>query len=551
VTRRIETEVLVIGGGATGTGVARDAAMRGWRTVLVERRDLTHGTTGRYHGLLHSGARYVVKDPHAARECIAENHILRRIIPHAIEDTGGLFVQTPWDPPEYADGFAAACASCGVPCDEISAAAALHREPRLNPAILRAFVVPDAAADSFVAAHDNADSARDHGAAIHTYHDVIRLEVREGRVRGAIVRDLIHGEEVHIEAGVTVNATGAWAGMVARLAGCDVPMIPGKGVMIAMNHRLTNTILNRCKMPADGDILVPIRTVCVIGTTDHPVADPEWLDIGADEVALLLEEGERLIPAFRTARVLRAWAGVRPLYADRVEDDTRNISRAYVLLDHGIRDGMDGFLTITGGKWTTYRRMAEVTVDAVCRVLGSPRSCRTHLEPVPSGRNGRLFSVGAPLREIESHEHMADLICECELVTRERVEHAIDAGAHTLDDVRRDVRLGMGPCQGGFCSYRAAALLQERRTLPIEEINLALVDFLRERWKGLTPILWGEQLQQARLDELIFFGILNAEHLSTGGAASPYTAFYLQQRPSAASDDPSIGVGRGDEAATP
>jgi glycerol-3-phosphate dehydrogenase len=356
VTRRIETEVLVIGGGATGTGIARDAAMRGWRTVLVEKRDLTHGTTGRYHGLLHSGARYVVKDPQAARECIAENRILRQIIPHAIEDTGGLFVQTPWDPPQYADGFAAACASCGVPCDEISPAAALRREPRLNPAILRAFAVPDAAADSFVATHANADSARDYGAGIHTYHEVIRLDVRERCVRGAIVRDLMHDEEVHIEAAVTVNATGAWAGVLARLAGCDVRMIPGKGVMIAMNHRLSHSILNRCKMPADGDILVPIRTVCVIGTTDHPVADPEWFDIGPDEVTLLLEEGERLIPEFRTARVLRAWAGVRPLYSDRVEADTRDISRAYVLLDHQTRDGVGGFITITGGKWTTYGR---------------------------------------------------------------------------------------------------------------------------------------------------------------------------------------------------
>jgi glycerol-3-phosphate dehydrogenase len=141
---------------------------------------------------------------------------------------------------------------------------------------------------------------------------------------------------------------------------------------------------------------------------------------------------------------------------------------------------------------------------------------------------------------------MAELICECELVTRDRVEDAMRAGAHTLDDVRRDVRLGMGPCQGGFCAYRAAALLQERRNSPIEEINLALVDFLRERWKGLTPILWGEQLQQARLDELVFFGILDADHLSTGGRTSPYTAFYLQEGPSAEADDPSVSRRHGD-----
>ncbi|HIP73421.1 MAG TPA: FAD-dependent oxidoreductase, partial [Anaerolineae bacterium] len=90
--RTIQTEVLVIGGGATGTGVLADLALRGFKAVLVEKRDLTHGTTGRYHGLLHSGGRYVVKDPKAATECIEENVILRRIMPHCIGNTGGFFV---------------------------------------------------------------------------------------------------------------------------------------------------------------------------------------------------------------------------------------------------------------------------------------------------------------------------------------------------------------------------------------------------------------------------------------------------------------------------
>jgi glycerol-3-phosphate dehydrogenase len=93
----ISTDVLVIGGGATGTGCALDLAMRGIRCVLVEKGDLTHGTTGRYHGLLHSGGRYVTKDPQSARECAQENAILRRIMPHCIEQTSGFFVITPWD----------------------------------------------------------------------------------------------------------------------------------------------------------------------------------------------------------------------------------------------------------------------------------------------------------------------------------------------------------------------------------------------------------------------------------------------------------------------
>jgi glycerol-3-phosphate dehydrogenase len=107
----LQAELLVIGGGATGAGVAWDAALRGFDVVLVDRADLAEGTSGRFHGLLHSGGRYVVKDPVAAKECVEENAILRRVIPDCIEDTGGLFVTTPDDDPAYADRFLAGCAA--------------------------------------------------------------------------------------------------------------------------------------------------------------------------------------------------------------------------------------------------------------------------------------------------------------------------------------------------------------------------------------------------------------------------------------------------------
>src|SRR5918912_21620 len=141
----IDTEVLVIGGGATGAGVARDAAMRGFDTVLVERKDLAEGTTGRFHGLLHSGGRYAVKDPPSAKECMDENRILRAIAADCIEDTGGFFVTVPGDDPGYPDQFVDGCHRAGIPVEEISTSTAVRAEPRLNPRIVRAFTVPDAA----------------------------------------------------------------------------------------------------------------------------------------------------------------------------------------------------------------------------------------------------------------------------------------------------------------------------------------------------------------------------------------------------------------------
>lgn len=513
--RRIDTEVLVVGGGATGTGVLRDLAMRGFDAVLVEQRDLTHGTTGRFHGLLHSGGRYVVKDPEAAVECIEENRVLRRIMPHCIEDTGGFFVVTPWDDPDYIPKFLEGCRAADIPVEEIPVHEALRREPLLNPQISHCFEVPDASADAFLAAEGTVASAREHGATALPYHQV-RTLIREGdRVVGARCRDLAGGEDVVISADLVVNATGAWAGRLAATVGVEFVVQAGKGTMVAVNHRLLNTVVNRCKLPDDGDIIVPIRTVAVIGTTDEGVPDPERFSVEPWEVQLMLEEGDKLVPGISGARILRAWAGVRPLYQEDAAADTRDVTRAYALLDHATRDGVEGFLTITGGKWGTFRQMAQVTVDEVCRKLGVDRPCRTHLEPIPDHRKRRRHQwLGERLARIESEGTYGDLVCECELATRADVTRSIVEGdARTIDDIRRDVRVGMGPCQGGWCLPRVAGLLHEIRRAPVIEANVALRDFLQERWKGLLPVVWGVQLRQARLDDLIFQSLLAAPDL--------------------------------------
>ena len=303
----METQVLVVGGGATGVGVARDAALRGLSVVLVERRDLAEGTTGRFHGLLHSGGRYAVKDPHSARECIDENRILRRIAPHCVEDTGGLFVCTPQDDPEFGDRFRTGCVDAGIAVEEIEPAEALRREPRLHPGLRRAFVVPDGAVDTWKLVGACAEDVRRHGGAVLTYHDVTGLIVEGDRVCGARLRDTRTGAETEVRAQVTVSATGAWAGQLAAMARCTVHVRGGRGVMVALNHRLAHAVLNRCRLPGDSDILVPAHTVSVIGTTDTPVEDPDDHSIPRDDVRKLIDEGAELVPHIREARVLRAW----------------------------------------------------------------------------------------------------------------------------------------------------------------------------------------------------------------------------------------------------
>lgn len=532
--KTLQTEILVIGGGATGTGIVRDLAMRGFKTILVERSDLATGTTGRYHGLLHSGGRYVVKDPQAARECIEENRILRRIMPQCIEDTSGFFVVTPWDSAEYAPSFVQGCREAGIPVEEVPIGQMLREEPLLNPKITHCFRVPDAAADSWLAADLNAKSAREYGAAILRYHETLRLLQDGSRVVGADCLDVARDEQVAIYADLVVNASGAWAGEITGSIGIPVHIIPGKGVMLAANHRILNTVVNRCKMPADGDILVPIHTVTVIGTTDVQVSDPDRFAIEPWEVRLMLQEGEKLVPGFKDMRMLRAWAGVRPLYQESDVSDTRDITRAFILLDHEQRDGVAGLATITSGKWTTYRKMAEAAADLVCSKLGVERPCRTHLEALPAQDQQRGYHImGSRFAAVEKGRDYGRLICECELATLDDVAHAIQQGeARTLDDVRRDIRLGMGPCQGGFCTYRVTGLLHRLRNQGVEQSNVALRDFLQERWKGLLPILWGQQLRQERLNELIYISLLNAEGLP--GQTQSRLGAELYERPESA-----------------
>ncbi len=517
MVKRLETDVVVIGGGATGCGVVRDVAMRGWRAVLIDRVDLAQGTTGRFHGLLHSGGRYVKSDPHSATECAEENAILRKVMPHTIEDTGGMFVVAPEDEESYAAEFLQNAAKTGVPASEISVAEALRREPRLNPGTKRAFLVQDGTIDGWALCWSAARSAQEYGAKILTYHWVTSIETRDGKVVAVHAQDNKNGgEEVIIDCNFVLNCAGAWAGEIAGMAGCPgVEVVPGAGIMIAMNHRLTQHVLNRCIYPSDGDILVPAHPVCIIGTTDHVVEHPDKCDISSAEVQQMLDSGEALIPGFRQARALHAWAGARPLVKDtRVSaSDSRHMSRGMSIIDHTDRDGVSGLLTIAGGKLTTFRLMAERTVDAMCEQLGDHRVCRTADEAVPGQKDGRLHKITDRLRDREAGWGKEQIICECELVSKKMVEDALEVQpTASMDDLRRQLRVGMGPCQGGFCSARVAGIANDVGAADAERATGMISLFMKNRWIGLWPILYGQQLRESVMDDWIMQGIYDIEH---------------------------------------
>ncbi|MDE6610606.1 MAG: anaerobic glycerol-3-phosphate dehydrogenase subunit A, partial [Muribaculaceae bacterium] len=282
-------DVIIIGGGATGAGTARDCAMRGLKTLLVERLDFTAGATGRNHGLLHSGARYAVTDRESASECISENMILRRIARHCVEDTGGLFVTLPDDDLGYQATFVDACTKAGIQVDVIDPAEARRLEPSVNPDIIGAVRVPDGAVDPFRLTTANIVDARRHGADIITYSEVIGFVSEGTRIAGVKVRDGRSGTVTEYYSELTINAAGIWGQNIAGMAGVTVNMFPAKGALLIFGHRVNNMVINRCRKPANADILVPGDTICLIGTTSDRVGfdQVDNMTVTAEEVDVL------------------------------------------------------------------------------------------------------------------------------------------------------------------------------------------------------------------------------------------------------------------------
>ena len=507
-------DVIIIGGGATGAGIARDCSLRGIKALLLERSDISTGATGRNHGLLHSGARYAVTDHESAVECILENMILRKIAAHCVEETDGLFISLPEDGLEYQSVFVEACRQAGIRADVIDPKEALRLEPSANPALVGAVRVPDGAVDPFRLTSSNILDARMHGAEIRTYTEVMELLREQDRIIGVRAYDHHKHCDEKFYARVVVNAHG-----IAAKAGITVNMLPAKGALLIFGHRVNNLVLNRCRKPADADILVPGDTISLIGTTSSkvPYDQIDNMIITPDEVDLLLREGQKLAPQLATTRILRAYAGVRPLVASDDDPSGRTVSRGIVLLDHATRDGMEGFITITGGKLMTYRLMAEWATDLICKKIGNNEKCRTAETPLPGStesreevdRKMRSKPVAQRRSSISRHGDQAvkidsrtsiqnSLVCECEEVSIGEVEYALEnLEVNKLVDLRRRTRVGMGTCQGELCACRAAGLMGHRNPVCARKAKEDLVSFLNERWKGMAPIAWGDTLRES------------------------------------------------------
>jgi glycerol-3-phosphate dehydrogenase len=516
MNKTIKTQVLVIGGGATGAAVLRDLSLRGLHAVLVEKNDMNAGASGANHGLLHSGARYVFNDSEAAAECRAESEILKRTAPRFVEATGGLFIAVRGDDERFISDFPHYCSKANIQTTLLSPGQARELEPSLTQDVIAAYRVNDASVDPFGLTMAMMSNAVKDGANVFFQSLIRSFAIKNGRIVSVTVENTASGETFDIEADIVVNASGAWASQVASLAGVDIPMTFSKGTLLVTAQRVSGHVINRLRPPSDADIIVPGGTVSVLGTTSQRIAHPGDAFPTIPETDRIIEESSRLIPGLLTERYIRAYSGVRPLAGKSEGRGDRCLSRGFSLLDHG-RDGVGNFITITGGKLTTCRLMAEKASDLVCGHLGISAECRTMDTPLgQSSECGWTVPGSSPADWFRKKEPKDMILCECEMIST----GIIDELSRSIENSGRDVelvslgqrsRLGKGPCQGAFCVFRVTGHLYNNRFMKGPRGLSQMKRFIQNRFKGLRAVLMGPSLAQAELQEAFQCGLFNLD----------------------------------------
>ena len=504
--------IIVIGGGASGCGVARDLVLRGYQTTLIEFGDLGSGTSSRFHGMLQSGARYAVSDTSYAAECFRERETISKIVPEAVELIGGLFISLPNDPEDYPEKFSKCCEIAKIPYREIKIDEVLNKEKELNKNVLRAFQVPDAIIHSWKLVNLLAKDIKAKGGEVLTNHQVVSIKQHNNLVKSVEVIEK-NGVKKTLECDGIINASGPWSGKIAKLVDQEVELQLTKGSVMVFSHRLVSQAINRCRIPSSNDIMCPSGTVSLWGTTSEIVNDPNTTKIRPEEIQELLTGAEELFPNVKNYRSFRAWAGVRPLVKPKNFDKNMPLPRSHSVIDHQ-ENGLRNFLTVCGGSLTTHRSMAEDVVNKLGNKLGINTLCSTDKTPVSNPKNLNWIP-SFYFQKIEKEKNFDDLVCECEAITKTDIEELMkNENLSDFHDIRRRIRVGFGPCQGTFCNSRLAEIVASQNK--DIDIKKSILNFWSERLKGSIRTSYGDQAKQILLSDYIHqenFGLrLNEEN---------------------------------------
>ena len=456
-------DVLIIGGGASGAGVAVDAASRGYDTILLERADFGSGTSSRSTKLVHGGVRYLRQgDIGLVMEALHERGRLRQNAPHLVSDLRFIVPTYDWwEGPFYGVGLRIYDLLAGRygfgPSRNLSREETIELLPNVSREGLRGGVqYYDGQFDDARLLINLIQTAADHGAVVLNYAPVVSLlHDRADQVSGAVVRDTETQDEFEIRARVVINATGPYSDAVRKMDDPVAPgvMVPSQGTHIVLPSRfLAGDSAIMVPHTSDDRVLfaIPWHGHVVVGTTDTPLDsapfEPKPLD---EEIDFILENaGMYLENDPSRADVLSAWSGIRPLVRNsRDEDtsgDTASLSRDFV-----VQISRSGLVSLSGGKWTTYRRMAEECVDQAAVVGELPDlKCVTRDLKIRGSENSerRTSNIEHPGEEEilrAARDEMARTV-EDVLARRTRLlfldaQKAIDAAPRTAEVLAREL----------------------------------------------------------------------------------------------------------------
>jgi glycerol-3-phosphate dehydrogenase len=543
----VDVDVVVVGGGVNGLGVARDASMRGLKVALFERNDLAFGASGNSSGMIHGGARYLTYDPHVTETSCRDSGHIQRIAPHLlfripflvpVENTPkGRFLYP------LMDAFFAAYDQYqplkrGKPHARLTADELRALEPGIAGDLRGGFSMDEWGIDGARLCVANAVDAMERGAQIRVATTVERIEpLATGPVsaRGASsprapgwrvsFRDRRTGEAGSIKASVVVNATGAWAPITASLAGLapeQARVRPGKGVHVVYDRRLTNYAIFANTIDGRQIFLEPWENMTVLGTTDDDFyGDLDRVHATSEEVRYLVEGVARVFPAIHQARAIGTYAGVRPtLYAFGRSEDA--LSREHEIVDHG-KHGAPGLYSMIGGKLASYRLFAQAMTDELARVFDVGVPCATHTSLLPGGdevcdpfalatRAGvdavaarrLVYRHGSRALRIEERTRRrpreALTVCACEPVIEAEVRYVLEHElARSVADVSRRTRLGLGACGGMRCAARCGQIVAEELDLDPREGMRQAAEFLERQALVRSAALGPEQARQEAL----------------------------------------------------
>jgi glycerol-3-phosphate dehydrogenase len=531
-----DVDVIVIGGGVNGTGVARDCAIRGLSVALFEKNDIGFGASGNSSGMIHGGPRYLTKNPEVTyTSCLDSGHI-QKIAPH-------MLFRVPFLVPVFQKGLGAhiELSTYDAFFEVYDRYQSLKRgkthlrfstdEVReLEPGLIRtggAVSFDEWGIDGVRLCVGNAKDAEERGARIFVHAAVRRIErASDGKVSGVQFVDTESGKSGFISAKIVVNATGAWAPITAalgRLPEGATRLRPGKGIHVFLEKRLSNFAIITQAVDGRQVFLLPWQNMSVLGTTDDDYyGDLDDVVATTGEVRYLREAIARVFPAVRTARAIGTSAGVRPtLYAWGPAPDA--LSREHEIVDHK-KDGLSGLFSMLGGKLASYRLFAEEMSDVVAERLSVRARCQTQVLPLPGGESpagtsetkawarkfqmdelsvARLcFRHGARAEQMleQAPEEQRRIVCPCEPVTELEIRHTVrHEWARSVDDVSRRTRLGLGACGGMRCAVTCGQIVAEERELGPEFGRESARFFHQQALRRRLPAMGPEQARQEAL----------------------------------------------------